>query len=315
MFSLTGRTAIITGASSGIGRETACEFAKHGANVVLAARNREKLEAIATEIGEAAMVVPVDVTERLSVAALARRTAEEYGAIDVLVNNAGVGLFAPIAGGNLDNARHLFEVNFWGAVTCIQAVTPYMISQRRGHIVNVSSIAGHVSPPYMGMYAATKHALAAISDSLRSELSGSGIGVSTIYPGLTETSFMENMLQEVEAPNIPPIARFASSATVATRIVQAVRFNLRDAYVSPEEHRRRRRGRLRPAALRLAHALLHPPRPPPPRRAFQARSHVRRVRRNRVLSAWPATARSFAPGRRPFRGTRPCRPAGRSPRA
>jgi hypothetical protein len=235
MFRLTGRTVIVTGASSGIGRETAREFANHGANVVLASRNREKLEAIAADIGEAARVVTVDVTDRLSVEALVRRTVEEYDGIDVLINNAGVGLFAPVADGNLDNARHLFEANFWGAVNCIQAVTPYMTSQRRGHIVNVSSIAGHISPPHMGMYAASKHALAAVSDALRVELSGNGIGVSTIYPGLTDTSFMENMLQEVEAPAVPPIARFVSSAVVATRIFQAVRFNLRDVYVSPED--------------------------------------------------------------------------------
>lgn len=235
MFRLKGRTAIITGASSGIGRETAREFARHGANVVLASRNREKLEAIAADIHGVAMVVTADVTERLSVAALTRRTVEEFGGIDILINNAGVGLFAPVADGNLDNARYLFEVNFWGAVNCIQAVTPYMTAQRRGHIVNVSSVAGHISPPHMGMYAASKHALAAVSNSLRVELSGNGVGVSTIYPGLTETSFMENMLQEVEAPAIPPIARFVSSNAVAKRIVQAVRFNLRDAYVSPED--------------------------------------------------------------------------------
>ena len=87
----------------------------------------------------------------------------------------------------------------------------------------------------MGMYSATKFALAAISDALRSELAGSGIGVSTIYPGLTQTSFMENMTQEVEVPAIPPVARFVSSEAVARRIVQSIRLGLRDAYISPED--------------------------------------------------------------------------------
>jgi short-subunit dehydrogenase len=164
-----------------------------------------------------------------------RRTSEEFGAIDVLVNNAGVGLFAPIADGNPDNARYLFDVNVWGAVNCIQAAAPYMRDQGEGHIVNISSIAGHISPPYMGMYAATKHALAAISDALRNEIASDGIGVTTVYPGLTETAFTENMLQEVEAPRIPPVVRFVPAEAVARRIYQAIRWNLRDVYVAPED--------------------------------------------------------------------------------
>lgn len=233
-----GRVAIITGASSGIGRETAREFAAHGASVILASRSRDKLERIAADLAPLpghCLVVPTDVTERLSVEALIRKTVEEYGAVDILVNNAGVGLFASIADGNIENARYLFEVNFWGAVHCIQAAVPYMSDRRRGHIVNVASIVGHIAPPYMGMYSATKHALAAVSDSLRIELGGTGIGVSTIYPGLTETSFTENMLQEVEAPEIPPFARFVGPEIVARRIMQAVRLGLRDVYVSLED--------------------------------------------------------------------------------
>ena len=235
---IAGRTAIITGASSGIGQAVAAEFAGRGANVVLAARSRDKLNRLAADLAPLpgrALVVATDVTESLSVEALVRKTAEEFGSVDILINNAGVGLFAPIADGDVQNARYLFEVNFWGALHCIQAVTPYMLDQAGGHIVNVSSVAGHVSPPYMGMYAATKHALAAVSDALRVELRRTGVGVSTIYPGLTDTSFTENMLQEVEAPQIPPIARFVGANVVARRIFQAVRWSLRDVYVSPED--------------------------------------------------------------------------------
>lgn len=235
---IAGRTAIITGASSGIGQAVAAEFAGRGANVVLAARSRDKLNRLAADLAPLpgrALVVTTDVTESLSVEALVRKAAEEFGSVDILINNAGVGLFAPIADGDVLNARYLFEVNFWGALHCIQAVTPYMLDQAGGHIVNVSSVAGHVSPPYMGMYAATKHALAAVSDALRVELSRTGVGVSTIYPGLTDTSFTENMLQEVEAPQIPPIARFVGANVVARRIFQAVRWGLRDVYVSPED--------------------------------------------------------------------------------
>ena len=235
---IEGRTAIITGASSGIGQAVARELAEERANVVLASRNRKKLEALALDLVSLpgrTLVVPTDVTDRLAVEALVRKTGEEFGGVDILINNAGAGLFAPIAGGNPENMRRLFEVNFWGAINCIQAAAPYMQAQGRGHIVNVASIAAKVAPPYMGMYSATKFALSAVSDSLRSELAGSGIGVSTVYPGLTQTSFMENMTQELEVPAIPPVARFVGSESVARRIVQSIRLGLRDAYISPED--------------------------------------------------------------------------------
>ena len=144
---IAGRTAIITGASSGIGQAVAAEFAGRGANVVLAARSRDKLNRLAADLAPLpgrALVVATDVTESLAVEALVRKTAEEFGSVDILINNAGVGLFAPIADGNVENARYLFEVNFWGALHCIQAATPYMLDQGSGHIVNVSSVAGHI---------------------------------------------------------------------------------------------------------------------------------------------------------------------------
>lgn len=235
---IAGHTAIVTGASSGIGRETARLLAARSANVVLASRNRERLEEVAIDLVHLpgrTLVAPADVTDRLSVEVLVRRTVEEFGAVDILVNNAGTGLFAPIATGSMENMRRMFDVNFWGSVNCIQAVVPYMQAQRRGHIVNVSSVAGRFAPPFMGAYAATKHALRAVSDALRNEVAGSGIGVSTIYPGLTQTSFTEAMTQEVPIPQIPPVVRFVHPKAVAERIVSAVRWNLRDVFVSPED--------------------------------------------------------------------------------
>jgi short-subunit dehydrogenase len=235
---LAGRTVLITGASSGIGRETAREFARQRAHVVLASRRRDKLEALAAELVDypgRRLVAPTDVSDRLSVEALVRRTVEEFDTLDVLVNNAGAGLFAPVAEGSLENMHRLFNVNFWGAVHCIQAAVPYMRRQGRGHIVNVASVAGKVAAPYMGIYSATKFALTAISDALRSELATTGIHVSTVYPGLTDTSFRENMLREVELPDPPSYLRSVRPSAVARRIAQAVRWNLRDAYVSPED--------------------------------------------------------------------------------
>jgi len=235
---IAGHTAIVTGASSGIGRETARALAAKGASVVLASRNRAKLEDVAIDLVHLpgrTLVVPTDVTDRLAVEALVRRTVEEFGSLDILVNSAGCGLYAPIATGSIENMRRLFDVNFWGAIHCIQSAAPYMQSQRRGHIVNVSSIAGHFSPPYMGAYAATKYALRAISDALRNEVAAAGIGVSTIYPGLTQTSFTEAMTQEIPVPHIPPIVRFVPARAVADRILSAIRWNLRDVFVSPED--------------------------------------------------------------------------------
>jgi short-subunit dehydrogenase len=232
---LKGSTVIVTGASSGIGWETARLFARAGSNVVLAARNQERLQQLASELeGYAgrALPVPTDVTDRQAVETMANRTLEEFGRLDILVNNAGLGLHALLAEGSMDNIRYLFEVNVFGALNCIQAVAPFMKQQGSGQIINVSSIAGKIAPPFEGAYAATKFALTAISDALRLELAEHGIKVITVYPGPIETAFTEQALKEVERPPRPRVASGTAAVRVAEVIVRAARHPQREVYVT-----------------------------------------------------------------------------------
>ena len=232
---LKGSTVIVTGASSGIGRETARQLAQAGSNVVLASRNGKALEELAQELEPLAgrrLVVPTDVTDREAVNAMVDRTLQEFGSIEVLVNNAGLGLNAPIAEGSLENIRYVFEVNLFGAIHCIQAVTPHMKERRRGTIVNVSSVMGRLASPYNGAYSATKGALNALADSMRLELGPHGIRVTVIYPGYTITGFHANSFNEVKMPPRSRLVRGVGAEAVAKTIVQAVREGRREAYVS-----------------------------------------------------------------------------------
>jgi hypothetical protein len=232
---LRDKTVIVTGASSGIGRETAIAFARAEANLVLASRNEAALKELAAEVVplvRRVLVIPTDVTQRATVDVMAQRVAEEMGSIDILVNNAGLGLNALLAEGSMTNVRRLFEVNVFGALHCIQAVVPYMKRQGSGQIINVSSVAGKIATPRNGAYAATKFALTAISDALRLELAGYGITVTTVYPGVTDTPFGENVLKEVEVPPVPAIVRGVSARRVANAIVRAARWEKREVYVT-----------------------------------------------------------------------------------
>jgi NAD(P)-dependent dehydrogenase (short-subunit alcohol dehydrogenase family) len=232
---LKGSTVIVTGASSGIGRETARRFAQAGSNVVLASRNGKALEALARELEPlpgGRLVVPTDIADREAVKAMVERTLREFGSIEVLVNNAGLGLNAPIADGTLENIRYIFEVNLFGAIHCIQAVTPHMKERRRGTIVNVSSVMGRLAGPYNGAYSAAKAALNALTDAMRQELEPYGIGVTVIYPGYTITGFHPNSLSEVKMPPQSRLVRGVGPEAVAQTIVQAVRKGRREAYVT-----------------------------------------------------------------------------------
>ena len=189
---MSGKTAIVTGASSGIGEATARRLAESGCNVALAARREDRLEKLAAELGEKAFPVPTDITNPDDCAALVDRTIERFEGLDVLVNNAGLGFYGSIAGGDPEDWRTMFEVNVLGVLYVTRASVRHMLERGSGDVIFVSSIAGRRIPtPEATVYASTKHAVNAIAEGLRMDVTDSGIRSITVEPGLVRTEFPE----------------------------------------------------------------------------------------------------------------------------
>ncbi len=190
MTKFEGKTVMITGASSGIGRAAALEFARRGANVVLAARRRERLEVVATEcraLGVEATPVVTDVSVRED----CLRLIASVPRVDVLVSNAGFGIYDPIENAKASDLESMMQTNYFGAVYCTQAVLPQMLQRRDGAIVVVSSITGIMGYASMGGYCASKFALNGFAEALRSEVIGRGVRVSMVCPATTDTDFFQ----------------------------------------------------------------------------------------------------------------------------
>jgi short-subunit dehydrogenase len=224
--------AVVTGASSGIGEATALALAGRGAAVMLTARAEEKLRFLEREIfaaGGRALAVRTDVTDRDSVEAMVERTIEAFGSLDVLVNNAGLGLSGLVAELRAEDLRHVLEVNLIGPLVCIQAALPHM--RHGGRIINVSSVVGKRAIPKVSGYCATKSALNALSDALRVEVAGRGITVTSVYPGTTQTAFRENSRRtKDEKRGWRP--RGVVPEEVASKIAAAAESGGRDVYVT-----------------------------------------------------------------------------------
>lgn len=193
---LRNRVVLVTGASSGIGEATARLCAEEGARLALAARRVERLTSLAEELtarGAEVLVIPADLAQPAEATAMVRRCEEHFGRVDVLVNNAGVMLLAPVLTSNPEDWRRMFELNLLGLMTASQAVLPGMIERREGHIVNISSTAGRIANPNGGGYSASKFGVGAFSESLRREVYSHNIRVTIVEPGLVATELRDHI--------------------------------------------------------------------------------------------------------------------------
>ncbi len=231
---IEGAVVLVTGASEGIGRAAALAYARENARLVIAARSEQGLRAThdaIVELPAECLMVPADVTSDDQVAGLVHATLGRFGRIDILVCNAGVGLYGRVADLPLEAMRRLFEVNVYGVLRCIQAALPAMVGRRSGLVQIVSSVLGRRSIPGYGAYCASKFALYALAESMRTELEGTGVDVQTVYPGLTDTRFAANSL--AANPSSPrPRMRRTPAAEVARVMVRAARLRPRDQFVT-----------------------------------------------------------------------------------
>ncbi|MFC0523260.1 SDR family oxidoreductase [Pontibacillus salicampi] len=198
--SLQGKTAIITGASSGIGESIAQHFAMEGANVVLAARRKDRLESLAQRIESehqvSAKIVVADVTKQSDMENLVEETKKDFSSVDIFINNAGVMLLSFLKNDKVEQWEQMVDVNIKGVLFGIHAALPAMLEQEAGHIVNVSSVAGHEVFPSSTVYSATKYAVKALSMGMEKELSRTGVRVTNVSPGAVSTELPEHITDE-----------------------------------------------------------------------------------------------------------------------
>ena len=216
----TGRVAVITGASSGIGEATARALAAAGYRVALLARRADRLQALADDLGHGALAIEADVTDRDSLVSAAQRVADELGRVDVLVNNAGVMLLAPFTSDQREEQRRMVEVNLLGAMTA----TEVFLDQLRdggGDLVNISSVAGRTARPGNAAYAATKWGLNGWSESLRQELQPD-VRVIVVEPGAVTTELVDHI---TDGETKHAIERFYDATSItADDVAQIIAF-------------------------------------------------------------------------------------------
>ncbi len=215
------KVVVITGASSGLGEAAARRLAQDGAKLVLGARRVDRLQALAKELSLGSdAAVQTDVTQYEQVQRLVDRAVEAHGRINVILNNAGLMPHSPLERGKVQDWERMVDVNIKGVLYGIAAVLPYMKAQKSGHVINVSSVAGHVVRPGSAVYSATKHAVRVISEGLRQEVKPYNIRTTIISPGAVATELPDSITERDVAENIHNFyQKFAIPADSFARMV------------------------------------------------------------------------------------------------
>ena len=227
------RVIAITGASAGIGRATALRMAREGAAIAICARRADRLETVASEIvaaGGQALSIAADVTRAEDMDLFAARTVERFGRLDVMMCNAGFGIAGAIDDITPDQMRKIMDVNYTGTYHATRAALPVFRRQGSGHVIIVSSIVGKRGVPYMGAYSATKFAQVGLAECLRSEVVGTGIHVSVVYPVSTETEFFDVMSRETGTAVTRAGGPRQSAEAVAEAIARAIHHPIPEIY-------------------------------------------------------------------------------------
>jgi len=215
------KVVLITGASSGIGRESATEFAKLGADIILVSRTKEKLEQVADELKKfnvTTLVCQCDVSKKDQVKEMSRIVLEKFDSVDILVNNAGFAIYGSVSDLSIDDIESQMETNYFGMVYCTKYFLPSMLDKKSGHIVNVASVAASFGLPGIAPYCASKFAMLGFSEGLKHELKNSGVGITVVSPIMVRTNFFEHPSFE-KMPKFSPTS--LSSKTVAKAILRA----------------------------------------------------------------------------------------------
>jgi len=215
------KVVLITGASSGIGKQTAIEFAKLGSNIILVARTKNKLEQVENQLKQfnvTTLVCPCDVSKKEQVENMSKIVLKKFNSVDILINNAGFAIYGSVFDLSIDEIESQMETNYFGMIYCTKLFLPLMIKQKSGHIVNVASVAASFGLPGIASYCASKFAMLGFSEGLKHELSGTGVGITVVSPIMVKTEFFDHPSFE-KMPKYSPTS--LNPKTVAKAIVKA----------------------------------------------------------------------------------------------